>query len=35
MFISGPAADYTSNYLDQDLAISNYISLASILQASI
>lgn len=35
MFINGSAADYTSNYLDQDLAISNFISSAATVQASI
>jgi hypothetical protein len=35
MFINGPAADYTSNYLNQDLAIANFISAAGIVQASI
>jgi hypothetical protein len=35
MFINGSAADYTSNFLDQDLAISNFIASSGIVQASI
>lgn len=35
LFINGPATDYTSNYLDLDLAISNFISSAGTIQASI
>lgn len=35
LFINGPAADYKSNYLDQDLAVSNYISSPGTAHASI
>ena len=35
LFINGPATNYSSNYLDQDLAVSNYITAGNILQASI
>lgn len=35
MYINGPANNYNSNYLDQDLAVSNFISTANTVQASI
>jgi hypothetical protein len=35
LFINGPALDYKSNYLNQDLAILNYISFTSTEAASI
>ncbi len=35
LFINGPAADYKSNYLDQEIAVSNFISSANTVQASI
>ena len=35
LFINGPADNYKSNYLDQDLAASNFISTANTVQASI
>lgn len=35
LFINGPASDYNSNYLDQDLAVSNFISEENTLKASI
>ncbi len=35
MFINGPANDYTSNYLDQEIAVSNFVSSGNTVQASI
>jgi hypothetical protein len=35
LFINGPATNYSSNYLNQDLAISNFLSTGNTLQASI
>lgn len=35
LFINGPAKNYTSNYLDQNIAVSNFLSTGSTLQASI
>lgn len=35
LFINGPATNYTSNYLDQEVAVSNFINSGNTLQASI
>lgn len=35
LFINGPAANYTSNYLDQDIAVSNFLNSGNTLQASL
>lgn len=35
LFINGPAKNYTSNYLDQNIAVSNFLSSGNTLQASI
>lgn len=35
MFINGPATNYTSNFLDQDIAASNFISNGNTVQASL
>ncbi|MES2874706.1 MAG: murein L,D-transpeptidase catalytic domain family protein [Bacteroidota bacterium] len=35
LFINGPAENYTSNYLDQEVAVSNFINSGNTLQASI
>ncbi len=35
LFINGPASNYNSNYLDQDLAVSNFVSQGNTIQASI
>lgn len=35
LFINGPAANYTSNYLDQEVAVSNFLSSGNTLQASL
>ncbi|MES3018242.1 MAG: murein L,D-transpeptidase catalytic domain family protein [Bacteroidota bacterium] len=35
LFINGPATNYTSNYLDQEVAVSNFLSNGNTLQASI
>lgn len=35
LFINGPAEKYNSNFLDQNIAVSNFLSTANTLQASI
>jgi hypothetical protein len=35
MFINGPAADYSSSFLDQEIAVSNFIAAGNTIQASI
>jgi hypothetical protein len=35
LFINGPAATYTSNYLDQEVAVSSFLTSGNILQASL
>ncbi len=35
LFINGPAKEYSSNYLDQDLAVENFVSTNTTVQASI
>ncbi len=35
LFINGPATDYNSNYLDQELAVANFVSTSNAVQASI
>jgi|694.fasta_scaffold28707_9 hypothetical protein len=35
LFINGPEAAYTSNFLDQDLAIANFMATPGVVQASI
>lgn len=35
LFIDGPAKDYNSNYLNQDLAVENFAASSNIVQASI
>lgn len=35
LFINGPAKDYTSNYLDESLAVENFAASSNIIQASI
>jgi len=35
LFINGPATNYTSNYLDQEVAVSNFFSSGNSVQASI
>lgn len=34
LFINGPAKNYTSNYLDQETAVSNFLSNGNMVQAS-
>ena len=35
LYINGPAANYTSNYLDQELAVADFVSTSGSLQVSI
>jgi hypothetical protein len=35
LFINGPATNYTSNYLDQEIAVSNFLSSGNTVQASL
>ena len=35
LFINGPATNYTSNYLDQEIAVSNFLTTGNTVQASI